>query len=141
MRHLTEAHLLYPIFLARLSQCIFEWDSNNVARLKKAKTAEMGCAWNKQHHRRHGPVRNWQARAGPSLPSAHSRRQTNHEVGGRPPHLLLRARWCRYGRNAFAGQGKDPSRLGIAKETRCLHLRSRRRAALSTDWQVEQRGR
>ena len=39
-----EAHLLYPIFLARLSRCIFEWDSDDVARLKKAKTAEMGCA-------------------------------------------------------------------------------------------------
>ena len=40
----TEAHLLYPVFLARLSRCIFEWDSDDVARLKTAKRAEMGGA-------------------------------------------------------------------------------------------------
>ena len=40
----TKAHSLYPIFLARLSRCIFEWDSGDVVRLKTAKRAEMGIA-------------------------------------------------------------------------------------------------
>ena len=37
----TEAHMLYPAFMNRLSCCIFEWDSGDVALLKSAKKAEM----------------------------------------------------------------------------------------------------
>ena len=40
----TKAHSVNPIFLARLSRCIFEWDSGDVARLKTVKRVEMGSA-------------------------------------------------------------------------------------------------
>nr|XP_055039096.1 uncharacterized protein LOC129426670 [Misgurnus anguillicaudatus] len=33
----TDAHQLYPIFMARLSACIFEWDAADVAVLRRAK--------------------------------------------------------------------------------------------------------
>ncbi|XP_052441426.1 uncharacterized protein LOC127980742 [Carassius gibelio] len=33
----TDAHQLYPIFMSRLSACIFEWDAADVSILRKAK--------------------------------------------------------------------------------------------------------
>ncbi|CAM4567614.1 unnamed protein product [Leuciscus chuanchicus] len=33
----TDAHQLYPIFMSRLSACIFEWDAADVSLLRKAK--------------------------------------------------------------------------------------------------------
>ncbi len=33
----TDAHQLYPIFMSRLSACIFEWDAADVSMLRKAK--------------------------------------------------------------------------------------------------------
>ncbi|KAG9283218.1 hypothetical protein AMEX_G1968 [Astyanax mexicanus] len=33
----TDAHQLYPIFMSRLSSCIFEWDAADVALLREAK--------------------------------------------------------------------------------------------------------
>ncbi|RVE68755.1 hypothetical protein OJAV_G00094820 [Oryzias javanicus] len=37
----TEAHPLYGVFMARLSACIFEWDPEDVAALRRAKEAEL----------------------------------------------------------------------------------------------------
>lgn len=37
----TEAHPLYGIFMARLSTCIFEWDPEDVAALRRAKEGEL----------------------------------------------------------------------------------------------------
>ena len=37
----TEAHPLYGIFMARLSRCIFEWDPEDVAALRRAKEGEL----------------------------------------------------------------------------------------------------
>ena len=37
----SENHALYPIFMKRLSRCIFEWDPVDVKALVKAKTNEM----------------------------------------------------------------------------------------------------
>ena len=37
----TESHQLHQTFMARLSQCIFQWDSNDLERLKLAKKREM----------------------------------------------------------------------------------------------------
>ena len=37
----TEAHPLYGIFMARLSTCIFEWDLEDVAALRRAKEGEL----------------------------------------------------------------------------------------------------
>lgn len=37
----TEAHPLYGTFLARLSTCIFEWDADDVAALRRAKEGEL----------------------------------------------------------------------------------------------------
>ncbi|XP_062255655.1 uncharacterized protein LOC133965223 [Platichthys flesus] len=36
-----DAHPLYPTFMAKLSSCIFEWDSRDVALLRRAKRAEL----------------------------------------------------------------------------------------------------
>ncbi|XP_041951282.1 uncharacterized protein LOC121711602 [Alosa sapidissima] len=37
----TEAHPLYGVFMARLSTCIFEWDPEDVAALRRAKECEL----------------------------------------------------------------------------------------------------
>jgi len=37
----TDSHPLYGTFMARLSQCIFEWSSEDLTLLKKAKTGEL----------------------------------------------------------------------------------------------------
>lgn len=37
----TQSHLLYPDFMDRLSPCVYEWDKDDVARLKDAKKREM----------------------------------------------------------------------------------------------------
>ncbi|XP_071963285.1 uncharacterized protein [Antedon mediterranea] len=37
----TESHQLYPIFLKRLSACIFEWSAEDVERLKRAKRGQL----------------------------------------------------------------------------------------------------
>ncbi|XP_049336892.1 histone deacetylase complex subunit SAP130-like [Astyanax mexicanus] len=37
----TDAHPLYPTFMARLSSCIFEWDPNDVALLRLAKRKQL----------------------------------------------------------------------------------------------------
>ena len=37
----TESHQLHQIFMARLSQCIFQWDSGDLERLKLAKKREL----------------------------------------------------------------------------------------------------
>ncbi len=39
----TEAHPLYGIFMARLSACIFLWDPEDVAALRRAKEAELAA--------------------------------------------------------------------------------------------------
>ncbi|KAM8740931.1 uncharacterized protein AB9X84_018452 isoform 2-T2 [Acanthopagrus schlegelii] len=39
----TEAHPLYGIFMARLSTCIFEWDPEDVAALRRAKEGELAA--------------------------------------------------------------------------------------------------
>ena len=40
----TEAHPLYSVFMGRLARCIFEWDKDDLAKLREAKEAEMGAA-------------------------------------------------------------------------------------------------
>lgn len=37
----TDAHQLYPIFMARLSACIFEWDAGDLAELRRAKREQL----------------------------------------------------------------------------------------------------
>jgi hypothetical protein len=37
----TESHPLFPSFMAGLSRCIFEWDADDVARLIRAKRAQL----------------------------------------------------------------------------------------------------
>ncbi|TWW53092.1 hypothetical protein D4764_0263750 [Takifugu flavidus] len=37
----TDAHQLYPTFMARMSACIFEWDATDVAELRRAKKAQL----------------------------------------------------------------------------------------------------
>ncbi|XP_061077259.1 uncharacterized protein LOC133111127 [Conger conger] len=37
----TDAHQLYPIFMARLSACIFEWDAGDLAQLRRAKREQL----------------------------------------------------------------------------------------------------
>lgn len=37
----TDAHPLYPIFMSRLSACIFEWDPHDVALLRRAKREQL----------------------------------------------------------------------------------------------------
>jgi len=37
----TDSHPLYGTFMAPLSQCIFEWSSEDLTLLKKAKTGEL----------------------------------------------------------------------------------------------------
>lgn len=37
----TDAHQLYPIFMSRLSSCIFEWDAADVALLRNAKKQQL----------------------------------------------------------------------------------------------------
>lgn len=37
----TDAHPLYPIFMARLSECIFEWDPHDIALLRRAKREQL----------------------------------------------------------------------------------------------------
>lgn len=37
----TDAHQLYPTFMARLSACIFEWDAGDISELRKAKRAQL----------------------------------------------------------------------------------------------------
>lgn len=39
----TEAHPLYGVFMARLSTCIFEWDPEDVAALRRAKEGELAA--------------------------------------------------------------------------------------------------
>ncbi|KAL2094650.1 hypothetical protein ACEWY4_009369 [Coilia grayii] len=39
----TEAHPLYDNFMARLSTCIFEWDAEDVAALRRAKEGELAA--------------------------------------------------------------------------------------------------
>ncbi|RXN21173.1 Epithelial-stromal interaction 1 [Labeo rohita] len=39
----TEAHPLYGIFMARLSTCIFQWDAEDVAALRRAKEGELAA--------------------------------------------------------------------------------------------------
>ncbi|XP_053276425.1 uncharacterized protein LOC128438075 [Pleuronectes platessa] len=38
---IKDAHPLYPTFMAKLSSCIFEWDSRDVALLRRAKRAQL----------------------------------------------------------------------------------------------------
>ncbi|XP_072314478.1 uncharacterized protein [Eucyclogobius newberryi] len=40
----SEAHPLYGLFMARLSSCIFEWDQEDVAALRRAKQEELLAA-------------------------------------------------------------------------------------------------
>ncbi|XP_057191375.1 uncharacterized protein LOC130555294 [Triplophysa rosa] len=37
----TDAHQLYPTFMARLSSCIFEWDAGDLTLLRKAKREQL----------------------------------------------------------------------------------------------------
>lgn len=37
----TDAHPLYPVFMSRLSACIFEWDPDDVALLRRAKREQL----------------------------------------------------------------------------------------------------
>ncbi|XP_074535646.1 uncharacterized protein LOC141797859 [Halichoeres trimaculatus] len=37
----TDAHQLYPTFMARMSACIFEWDAEDVALLRRAKKEQL----------------------------------------------------------------------------------------------------
>jgi len=37
----TDAHQLYPTFMARMSACIFEWDAADVNKLREAKRAQL----------------------------------------------------------------------------------------------------
>ena len=37
----TDAHALYPVFMAKLSVCLFEWDPEDVALLRHAKREEL----------------------------------------------------------------------------------------------------
>lgn len=37
----TDAHQLYPLFMARLSACIFEWDAADMALLREAKAQQL----------------------------------------------------------------------------------------------------
>lgn len=37
----TDAHQLYSLFMAQLSQCIFEWDPEDFAELREAKVSEI----------------------------------------------------------------------------------------------------
>ncbi|KAK7898989.1 hypothetical protein WMY93_019842 [Mugilogobius chulae] len=37
----TDAHQLYPTFMARMSACIFEWDAGDVNKLREAKRAQL----------------------------------------------------------------------------------------------------
>ena len=37
----TELHPLYGVFMSKLSSCIFQWDSDDVAALRRAKSAEL----------------------------------------------------------------------------------------------------
>ncbi|XP_056122518.1 uncharacterized protein LOC130100892 [Rhinichthys klamathensis goyatoka] len=37
----TDAHQLYPTFMARISACIFEWDAADVNKLREAKRAQL----------------------------------------------------------------------------------------------------
>lgn len=37
----TDAHQLYPLFMSRLSACIFEWDAADVALLRQAKAQQL----------------------------------------------------------------------------------------------------
>ncbi|XP_031423253.1 uncharacterized protein LOC116220492 isoform X2 [Clupea harengus] len=39
----TAAHQVYPIFMSRLSACIFEWDAADLALLCEAKTQQLQC--------------------------------------------------------------------------------------------------
>ena len=37
----TESHHLYPIFMSRLSACVFEWDANDLSLLRDAKRQQL----------------------------------------------------------------------------------------------------
>ncbi|MED6272566.1 hypothetical protein CHARACLAT_031695 [Characodon lateralis] len=42
----TDAHQMYPTFMARMSACIFEWDAADVNKLREAKRAHLkGHSW------------------------------------------------------------------------------------------------
>ncbi|XP_035985547.1 uncharacterized protein LOC118559003 [Fundulus heteroclitus] len=42
----TDAHQLYPTFMARMSACIFEWDAADLNKLREAKRAQLtGHGW------------------------------------------------------------------------------------------------
>lgn len=47
----TEHHPLYGIFCSKLSSCIFEWDQDDIGRLKEAKRSEL-----KEKHAGHAPT-------------------------------------------------------------------------------------
>ena len=38
----TESHQLYGLFMSKLSACIFQWDSEDISALRRAKAAELG---------------------------------------------------------------------------------------------------
>ena len=37
----TDAHALYPLFMSRLSVCLFEWDAEDVALLRRVKREQL----------------------------------------------------------------------------------------------------
>ena len=45
---MSESHPLYDTFCSELSGCIFEWDSGDLDRLRKAKLAEFQKAYRLQ---------------------------------------------------------------------------------------------
>ncbi|KAK0134144.1 hypothetical protein N1851_030297 [Merluccius polli] len=68
----TEHHPLYGTFCAKLSSCIFEWDQEDVQRLKEAKRAE----W-KSSHSGHAPTEEQlMATISPGELKRHCRRRT-----------------------------------------------------------------
>eukprot|EP00794_Sanderia_malayensis_P021122 gene21122-23194_t len=52
----TESHSLYSTFMSRISRCIFEWDSDDVDKLKQAKRGELVAAGLAEPHDRHSGV-------------------------------------------------------------------------------------
>jgi len=69
----TDAHQLYPIFMSRLSACIFEWDAADISMLRKAKREQLlSQGWpaltdedvNKQHLTREELALHCQRRTG-----------------------------------------------------------------------------
>ena len=86
----TEQHPLYATFLSKLSSCIFEWDEQDIARLRSAKRGEL-----KQQRGGHEPT---DSQVTASITTAelarHCRRRTRGAEGIR--HMiqgLLDAMW------------------------------------------------